>query len=40
MGIEMSGNLYVGEFSDYLPNLTRAKEAGLKITLHCGEAEY
>ncbi|XP_059060096.1 adenosine deaminase-like protein [Achroia grisella] len=37
VGIELSGNPTVGEFKMFVPALTRAKLAGLKITLHCGE---
>ncbi|XP_072942045.1 N6-Methyl-AMP deaminase [Epargyreus clarus] len=37
VGIDLSGNPTAGRFQDFVPALTRAKEAGLKITLHCGE---
>ncbi|CAH0717371.1 unnamed protein product, partial [Brenthis ino] len=37
VGIELSGNPTVGIFQDFIPALTRAREAGLKVTLHCGE---
>ncbi|XP_032511838.1 adenosine deaminase-like protein [Danaus plexippus] len=37
VGIELSGNPTVGKFQDFVPALQRAREAGLKITLHCGE---
>ncbi|CAH2091744.1 unnamed protein product [Euphydryas editha] len=37
VGIELSGNPAVGKFSHFLPALTRSREAGLKVTLHCGE---
>eukprot|EP00347_Sterkiella_histriomuscorum_P010625 403375548 len=39
VGIELSGDPRVGSFDDYKIDLERAKEAGLKITLHCGETE-
>ncbi|XP_053599687.1 uncharacterized protein Ada isoform X4 [Plodia interpunctella] len=37
VGIELSGNPIVGEFQNFLPALTRARDAGLKVSLHCGE---
>ncbi|KAG9454104.1 hypothetical protein H6P81_007008 [Aristolochia fimbriata] len=37
VGIDLSGNPIVGEWSSFLPPLTFAKEQGLCITLHCGE---
>ncbi|XP_045763621.1 adenosine deaminase-like protein [Maniola jurtina] len=37
VGIELSGNPAIGNFQDFVPPLTRARNAGLKITLHCGE---
>ncbi|XP_047545810.1 adenosine deaminase-like protein [Vanessa atalanta] len=37
VGIELSGNPAVGKFQHFVPVLTKAREAGLKITLHCGE---
>lgn len=39
LGIELSGDPRVGNFNDYIPELTRAKEAGLKMSFHCGENE-
>ncbi|KAL4710332.1 hypothetical protein ACJJTC_011148 [Scirpophaga incertulas] len=37
VGVELSGDPTVGKFSDFLPAFSRAREAGLKVTLHCGE---
>ncbi|CAH0397343.1 unnamed protein product [Chilo suppressalis] len=37
VGLELSGEPTVGKFEDFVPCFTRAKESGLKITLHCGE---
>ncbi|XP_047989712.1 adenosine deaminase-like protein [Leguminivora glycinivorella] len=37
VGIELSGDPTAGQFKDFVPALTRAREAGMKITLHCGE---
>ncbi|XP_041972711.1 adenosine deaminase-like protein isoform X2 [Aricia agestis] len=37
VGIELSGNPAVGQFLQFIPILTRARNAGLKVTLHCGE---
>ncbi|XP_063823875.1 adenosine deaminase-like protein isoform X1 [Ostrinia nubilalis] len=37
VGLELSGEPTIGKFQDFVPALTRAREAGLKITLHCGE---
>ncbi|KAJ8726830.1 hypothetical protein PYW08_015227 [Mythimna loreyi] len=37
VGIELSGDPMAGEFKSFVPALLQAKEAGLKITLHCGE---
>lgn len=31
VGIELSGNPAVGRFSHFVPSLTRAREAGLKV---------
>jgi adenosine deaminase len=39
VGIELSGDPRVGSFSTYKPELQRAKEAGLKISLHCAETK-
>ncbi|XP_013190095.2 adenosine deaminase-like protein [Amyelois transitella] len=37
VGVELSGNPTVGDFQSFVPALTRARDAGLKIALHCGE---
>lgn len=37
VGIDLSGNPFVGEWSTFLPALEFAKMQGLPITLHCGE---
>ncbi|KAF4372513.1 hypothetical protein CsatB_012761 [Cannabis sativa] len=37
VGIDLSGNPIVGEWSTFLPALKFAREQGLCITLHCGE---
>uniref|UniRef100_A0A5B7A1B6 Putative adenosine/AMP deaminase family protein n=1 Tax=Davidia involucrata TaxID=16924 RepID=A0A5B7A1B6_DAVIN len=37
VGIDLSGNPIVGEWSTFLPALKFAREQGLSITLHCGE---
>ncbi|PKA51768.1 adenosine deaminase [Apostasia shenzhenica] len=37
VGIDLSGNPVVGEWSTFLPALMYAKEHGLPVTLHCGE---
>ncbi|KAF6162925.1 hypothetical protein GIB67_021074 [Kingdonia uniflora] len=37
VGIDLSGNPAVGEWSTFLPALEFAKEQGLPVTLHCGE---
>ncbi|XP_068627981.1 adenosine deaminase-like protein [Battus philenor] len=37
VGIELSGNPGVGSFVDFENALTRARNAGLKVALHCGE---
>ncbi|XP_061347897.1 N6-mAMP deaminase-like [Gastrolobium bilobum] len=37
VGIDLSGNPNVGEWTTFLPALKFAKEQGLYVTLHCGE---
>ncbi|XP_021887360.1 adenosine deaminase-like protein [Carica papaya] len=37
VGIDLSGNPIVGEWSTFLPALKLARDHGLYITLHCGE---
>ncbi|ESQ38111.1 hypothetical protein EUTSA_v10028765mg [Eutrema salsugineum] len=37
VGIDLSGNPLVGEWSTFLPALQFAKDSDLYITLHCGE---
>ncbi|XP_063380426.1 adenosine deaminase-like protein [Cydia fagiglandana] len=37
VGIELSGDPTAGRFQDFVPALARAREAGMKVTLHCGE---
>ncbi|CAN1165821.1 N6-mAMP deaminase [Linum perenne] len=37
VGIDLSGNPIVGEWTTFLPALQFAREQGLCITLHCGE---
>lgn len=36
-GIDFSGNPKCGSFADYKEVLTKARNAGLKLALHCGE---
>ncbi|CAG9791810.1 unnamed protein product [Diatraea saccharalis] len=37
VGLELSGEPTIGRFEDFVPSFVRAKECGLKISLHCGE---
>ncbi|XP_078447735.1 adenosine/AMP deaminase family protein [Wolffia australiana] len=37
VGIDLSGNPLVGNWSTFLPALTYARENGLPVTIHCGE---
>lgn len=38
-GVDLSGNPVRGNFSDFRAMLARARDAGLKLALHCGETE-
>lgn len=33
VGIEISGNPMIGKFEDFIPNLNKARAAGLKVVL-------
>lgn len=37
VGMDLGGNPTRGDFSTFRPHLERARRAGLRITLHCGE---
>ncbi|XP_075972675.1 adenosine deaminase-like protein [Anticarsia gemmatalis] len=37
VGLEISGDPTVGSFQTFVPALNKARAAGLKISLHCGE---
>ena len=37
VGVELSGDPRAGDFEAFKPALTRAKEGGLKVSLHCAE---
>jgi len=37
VGVEISGDPRQGQFSDFRAELQRARDSGLKTTLHCGE---
>lgn len=38
-GVDLSGNPKFGTFEEYKELLSRARESGLKLALHCGEVE-
>jgi len=37
VGIELSGNPTVGDFRDFIKVLQRAKDNGIKTSIHCAE---
>ncbi|XP_045534029.1 adenosine deaminase-like protein, partial [Papilio machaon] len=37
VGLELSGNPALGKFEDFISIFTKARNAGLKVSLHCGE---
>jgi len=37
VGIDFSGNPHKGKFKDFLPIFEKARQAGLKCAIHCGE---
>jgi len=37
VGVEVGANPYTGNWKDIVPLLTEAREAGLRVSLHCGE---
>ncbi|XP_017088556.2 adenosine deaminase-like protein [Drosophila bipectinata] len=39
LGIDLSGNPGKGSFADFIPILSRARENGLKLVIHCAEIE-
>lgn len=39
LGIDLSGNPGKGRFADFIPILSRARENGLKLVIHCAEIE-
>lgn len=38
-GVDLSGDPACKTFADFQPALTKAKNAGLKLALHCGEID-
>jgi adenosine deaminase len=39
VGVDLGGNPTRGHFADFIPLFQKARNSGLKITLHCGETE-
>ena len=37
VGVDLGGNPTVGRFEDFVPALQQARDAGLKVSVHCGE---
>ena len=37
VGVELSGDPRTGKFTDFREALNKAKEGGLKVSLHCAE---
>lgn len=38
-GVDLSGDPMSKQFADFEPYLTKARNSGLKLALHCGEVE-
>lgn len=38
-GVDLSGDPTCNSFEDYKSQITRARDAGLKLALHCGEVQ-
>lgn len=39
VGVDLGGNPSSGNFKSFIPVLNKARENGLKVTVHCGEVE-